>query len=77
MKYDVGDIVEFIPQNCPYDIFEGTGIILDSSNGKYFIKFYTLTKYNSKRLYSVELEPQSIEIDIDFANNNELFKILA
>lgn len=77
MRYKVGDLIQLIPSNCPDDFYEGRGLILDNSDGKYYILFYDLKKTSRKRLYTIDFGQMYYHFDIDVADKHELFKVLA
>ena len=76
MNYNIGDIVELIPGNCPDDFFEGTGIILSTEGGKYLIHFSSLDKTSRKKFYTTHLGSLMYSFDIEMADKNNIFKIL-
>ena len=76
MKYNIGDIVELIPGNCPNGWFEGTGVILGENDNKYQILFSEFSKTDNKKLYTTYYGSIFYQFDIEMANENEIFKIL-
>lgn len=77
MKYGVGDIVELVPANCPDDWYEGTGLILSTENGVYYILFSDLRKTSRKNLSTIEFGSRYYKFNIEMSDRNEIFKILA
>ena len=76
-RFDVGDMIELVPENFPDDWYEGIGIILQIENGKYSVHIFSLVKTSRKRMTTYVLGEKRMEFPVVEADENGYFKLLA
>jgi hypothetical protein len=76
-RFDVGDIIELIPENFPDDWYEGIGLILDIVDGNYYVHIYSLVKTSRKKLTVIMLGEQRMHFPVNEADENGYFRLLA
>lgn len=76
-RFDVGDMIELVPENFPDDWYEGIGIILQIENGKYSVHIFSLVKTSRKRMTTYVLGEKRMQFPVIEADENGYFKLLA
>lgn len=81
-KWNVGDIVEFIPGNYLHEGYntrhwlEGAGIILAIEDGNYVIQTYNLVKTSAKNLSTYDIGSTIIKLPAKECDKADCFRSL-
>lgn len=75
-RFDVGDMIELVPQNFFHDWYSGTGIILSIENNNYHVLIFELVKTNRKRLVEFNMGQQYLDFPVQEADECGYFKLL-
>ena len=75
-KYDVGEMVELVPDAFEDNLYEGKGLILSCEDGIYLLQMFEFRKISRKNFSVVDLGPQRIRLLIDKADEKGYFKII-
>lgn len=75
-RFNVGDMIELVPQNFFHDWYSGTGIILSIENRNYHVLIFELIKINRKRLVEYNMGQQYIDFPIQETDECGYFKLI-
>lgn len=76
-RFEVGDIIELIPENFMDDWYEGKGMIVSTEDNIYTVHMFNLVKTSRKRLTRMELGEHRLEFIITEADEHGYFKRIA
>lgn len=76
-RFNIGDLIELVPQNFFHDWYSGTGIILSIEDGNYFVLVFELIKTSPKRLVEYNMGKQYVNFSVREADEYGYFKLLA
>ena len=75
-RFDVGDLIELVPENFFHDWYQGKGLILSVEDHKYKVLIFELIKISKKRLVEINMGQQTVDFPIKEADECGYFKLL-
>lgn len=74
-KFDVGDMIELVPEAFPDDWYEGIGLIMSLEDNQYTVLIFSLVKTSRRQLSTYVLGQTTLRLSIDKADESGYFKM--